>query len=232
MNGMNRPRRAPVPPSPPVDFPVYGLDALWPGSRWLEMFGEAIGDPVHWVMLFHLSLGGESAVVVETFSRPRTDALVSASGVTPLQHVAHYAANTLINVTLPERSEPWPDGFLRALGNHAYEHSRQWPQWPLARWLVDGAVVAARVWRFAGGWVAVSDAVEGVYLAAVGAGTDPDGLSLAVLQDGSAYHFDLQQPLHVPVISASRERAGGDALELHLRQDLHADQLRLLPDQR
>jgi hypothetical protein len=232
MNGMNHLRQAPILPSPPVDFPVYGLDASWPGSRWLEMFGEAIGDPVHWVTLFHQSLGGESVIAVETFSRLRTDALMSRSDETPLQHVAHYAGNTLINVTLPERSEPWPDGFLPTLSNYAYEHSRQCAQWPLARWRVNGAAVTARVWRFAGGWVAVSDAVGGVYLAAVGVGTDPDGLSLAVLQDASAYHFDLYQPLHIHVVSASRDRAGSDALELRRCQDLHADQLRLLPDQR
>jgi hypothetical protein len=228
---MDRPRQAPVPPSPPVDFPVYGLDASWHGARWLEMFGERIGDPVHWVMLFHQSFSGDSVIAVETFSRLRTDALVSGSGDTPLQHVAHYAANTLINVTLPGRSEPWPDGFLAALSRHAYEHSRQCAGWPLARWQVDGAAVTARVWRFAGGWVVLSDAIEGVYLAAVGVGIDSDRLSLAVLQDGGAYHFDLHQPLHVHVMSASRERAGGDALELRCGQGMHADHLRLLPDQ-
>src|SRR6202012_5410970 len=51
MDGMSRPRPRPVSPSPPVDFPLYGLDASWAGSRWLELFGEAIGDPVHWVAL-------------------------------------------------------------------------------------------------------------------------------------------------------------------------------------
>jgi hypothetical protein len=124
MDGMNRPRR--VPPSPPVDFPVYGLDASWCGSRWLELFGDAIGDPVHWVAFGHRSLNGESVIVVETFSRPRTDALVIPSGQLPLQDVAHYAANMLINVTLSVQSAPRTDGMLRALANHAYEHSIQY----------------------------------------------------------------------------------------------------------
>jgi hypothetical protein len=191
---MNRLRQ--VPPSPPVDFPVYGLDVSWRGSRWLELFGEAIGDPVHWVALGHRSLNGQSVIVVETFSRSRADALVSPSGWTPLQHVAHYAANTLINVTLPVQSAPRPEGMLRALANHAYEHSLQCAQWPLVRWRVDGAVVNALAWRFAGGWVAISDAVEGVYLAAIGVGTAQDELSLTMLQDGSAYwHADQLQLL-------------------------------------
>jgi hypothetical protein len=44
----------------PVDFPVYGLGVPWPGPRWLDLFCEAIGDPVHWVVLFHQNLDGES----------------------------------------------------------------------------------------------------------------------------------------------------------------------------
>jgi hypothetical protein len=227
MDGMNRPDV--VLTSPPVDFPVYGLDASWPASRWLELFGDAIGDPVRWVALGHRSLSSESVVVVETFSRPRTDALVSQSHWTPLQDVAHHAASTLINVTLPVQSAPRPEGILRALANHAYEHSLQCAQWPPVRWRVDGAVVTALVWRFADGWAAISDAVEGAYLAAVGVGTAPDGLSLAEIQDGSAYHFILAEPLHTRLMSASRECADGDGLELH-RQNWHADQLRLLRD--
>jgi hypothetical protein len=96
---------------------------------------------------------------------------------------------------------------------------------------VDGAAVTARVWWFAGGWAAVSDAVEGVYLTAVGVGTEPDGLSLAVLQDGSACHFDLDQSLHPRVMSASRAaRVSGDRPP-PLRQGWHAGQLRLLCEQ-
>jgi hypothetical protein len=117
MDDMNHPRR--IPSSPPVDFPLYGLEASRPGSRWLELFGDAIGDPVNWVVLGHRSLNGESVIVVETFSQPRTDVLVSASGQPPLQYVAHYAANTLINVTLPVQSVPRPDGLLQALADYS-----------------------------------------------------------------------------------------------------------------
>jgi hypothetical protein len=227
MDGMNHPRQ--VLPSPPVDFPVYGLDASWPGSRWLESFGEAIGDPVHWVSLGHQDLNGASLIFVETFSRPRIDARKNSSGQSPLQHVAFYAAAALINVTLPVQSLSRPDGYGRALAGHADERSGQCAQWPLVRWRVDGAAAAARAWWFAGGWAAVSSAVEGAYLAAVGVGTDPDGLSLALLQDASAYHFDLDEPLHPRVMPASA-RAAGVQFEgaPWQRRDWHADQLRLL----
>jgi hypothetical protein len=41
-----------------------------------------------------------------------------------------------------------------------------------------GAVAAAtRVCRFAGGWGAITDAADEVYLAVVGVGTGPEGLS-------------------------------------------------------
>jgi hypothetical protein len=229
MGGMNRQ----VPPSPPVDFPVYGLDPSWPGRRWLGNFGDAIGDPVHWVSLDHQGVDGASIVVLQSISRPRTDAWEERSGQTPLQHVAWYAAAGLINVTLPVRSVARPEGMLRALADHANERSCQCAQWPLVSWSVDGAEAAANVWRFAGGWAAVSDAADGAYLAAAGVGTGPDDLSLAVLQDGSTYHFGLDQPLHAHVMSASARAAGMPFGEdpPWRRQDWHADQLRLLSSQ-
>lgn len=70
-----------------------------------------------------------------------------------------------------------------------------------------------------------------MYLAAVGVGTDPDGLSLEAPQDGTACHFDLDQPLHSPVLSASRAARAGGHWPPPFRQDWHSDQLRLLGEQ-
>jgi hypothetical protein len=68
-----------------------------------------------------------------------------------------------------------------------------------------------------------------VYLSAVGMGVGPAGLSLARLQDGAAYHFDLKQPLRPGILSASARAAD---LQFEAppwqRQNWHADQLRLL----
>ena len=52
---------------------MYGLDASWPGSRWLDGFGDAIGDEVRWVCLAHQSTEPEALIMVETLSRPLTD---------------------------------------------------------------------------------------------------------------------------------------------------------------
>jgi hypothetical protein len=192
------------------------------------MFGEAVGDPVHWVCLGHQSLDGGSLIYVETFSRSRTDALIARSSEAPLQHVASYAAVTLANLTLPEHSLPRPDGFYRALASTTMECSGHYADWPTARWQVDRRTVIAHAWRFAGGWAAVSDAAEAVYLAAVGVGNHPDGLSLAVLEDGDAYHFDLDEPMHSSVMIASHTaRIDGDTPPPR-RGDWHADQLRLM----
>jgi hypothetical protein len=65
-------------------------------------------------------------------------------------------------------------------------------------------------------------------LSAVGIGTEPDDLALDELENGDAYHFDLDQPMHAPVMVASHAaRADGDAPPPR-RRDWHADQLRLM----
>jgi hypothetical protein len=214
-------------PAPPADFPVYGLDPAWPGGRWLESFGDATGDPVHWVSLGHQ--GRTSLVLVETHSRARTEAMVASGGELALEHVAHYAAVRLVNITLPAQALPRPDGMLRALALHAGELARGHAQWSPLSWRVDGAAVTARAWRFAGGWAAVSDAVDGVYLAVAGVGAEPDGLSLGCIADGAAYHFRLDQPLHPDVMTASRAaRTGGGEPPWPQPGQWHGDQLRLL----
>jgi hypothetical protein len=218
-----------VPTSPPFGFPVYGLDASWPGARWLDSFGNQVGDPPRWVRLSHQSADRESLIVVESCSRPVTDDLAAGWGEPPLADVAYRAAHLLLEATLPVQSVLRPDGFLRALHKHLSQIAGQYAQWPAVGWRADGAAATARVSWFAGGWAAVSDAVADVYLSAVGVGVGPDGLSLARLQGGAAYHFDLQEPLRPGVLPASRRAAGVqfEALLWH-RQNWHADQLWLM----
>jgi hypothetical protein len=218
-----------VPTSPPINFPVYGLDGSWPGARWLDSFGDQVGDPPRWVRLDHQSADGESLIMVESYSRPATDDLAARRGERPLDDAAVRAAVILIDVTLPAQSVPRPDGFLRVLVEHAMEIAGQYAQWPTVGWQVDGAEVTARVSWFAGGWAAISEGVAEVYLSAVGIGVGPDGLSLARLQDGAAYHFDLDQPLRPGAMSASSRAAGAQSeAPPRQRQDWHADHLKLM----
>ena len=223
--------------SPRIQFPVYGLDPSWPGLRWLELFGDEIGDPVRWVSLGHRSRDGDALVMVKTYRRlatgsPRsyqipTDAQAAELGRSPLEWVAFNAAFELVNLTLPVRSLPRPPGFYRALVDHAEQAGREYARWPTVRWSVDGHAVTAHRWPFAGGWAAFTDAVEGVYLYATGLGADPDGLSLARLTDADAYHFDLHSPLATALLTSSRAAALGDR-PLPGRPDWHADQLQLI----
>jgi hypothetical protein len=215
--------------SPPVAFPVYGLDASWPGARWLDLFGDEIGDPPRWVALGHQTVNGQSLIMVNTYSGPPTDAQAARSGQPPGQDVAFDAAHRLINLTLPVQSVPRPDGFLPLLTERAVLAAGQHARWPAVRWTVDAVTVAARVWRFAGGWAAVSDAVDDVYLSAVGVGARPEGLSLTRLRDGRAYHVDLAQPLLPGLLSASRQAAGAQFDEPEWkRRAWHADHARLI----
>jgi hypothetical protein len=226
MDGVTQPRE--IVPSPPATFPVYGLDASWTGSRWLDGFGDRIGDEVRWVRLSHQDPDTGALIAVQTFSRSLTDAQAARSGERPLQAVAFAAAVVLVNMTLPAPSAPRPPGILRELVSNAHGHSGQYAEWPTVPWRVDGLDAGARMWRFAGGWAAVSDSMGGVYLAAAAWGTGPDGLALTRLANGRAYGFDLAQPLDPRAVAASSAaRAGGERLPPQ-RPDWHADQLRLV----
>ncbi|MGH3265341.1 MAG: hypothetical protein ACRDNS_25485, partial [Trebonia sp.] len=114
--------------------------------------------------------------------------------------------------------------------NHADDHSRRQADWTRVTWRVDGAPVAARAWEFAGGFAAISDALDDVYLAISGSTGSPDGIELTRLTDARAYHFELDRPLHPLVISASSAAALADSERpWPQRVELHPDQLRLLP---
>jgi hypothetical protein len=219
--------------SPPVAFPVYGLDASWPGARWLDGFGDAIGDPPRWVALAHQAVDGLSQIMVNTYSRPPTGAKAARWGQPTLQEIASDAAHILINVTLPAQSVGRPDGYIPLLVEHATKVAGQYARWPAVRWQVDAAAVAARVCRFAGGWAAITDAADEVYLVIVGVGAGPEDLSLTQFSDGSAYHFDLAGSLSPQTMAASR-RAAGVPFEAPAweSQSWHADQLGLMRELR
>jgi hypothetical protein len=122
-------------------------------------------------------VGGESLILVESYSRPGADDVAARRAERPLADVVCHAASILINVTLPAQSVPRPDGLLRALGAHVTEFAGQYARWPGVGWRVDGAAVTARVSWFAGGWAAVT--VATVYLSVLAMGGGPGGLSPA-----------------------------------------------------
>lgn len=216
--------------SPPVQFPLYGLDAARPGVRWLDGYGDALGEDVRWVGLAQGDQEANQLVMVETFSRELTNAQHVRGGEPPLKSVSFAAAITLVNLTLPDMSVARPEGLVKAAVDHADERSRRHADWKRVTWQVDGVPVEALAWEFAGGFAAFSDALHDVYLAISASAGSPDGIALTRLTDARAYHFELDQPLHPRVIEASADAALADGdRSWPRRADLHPDHLRLLP---
>jgi hypothetical protein len=194
------------------------------------------------VTLAHQSADGRSLIQVTTYVRrasgnPRgyrvaTDAQAAEKGQSPLEDVACQGTTGLINMTLPVPQLPRPPGFLRALVDRAVAAARAYSAWPMVGWQVDGLPVQVRVWRFAGGWTAFTDAAAGVYLCVVGvgSGTCAENLSVAALRDAGAYHFDLHGPVSLTLAKASAQAAGVPlgSPPSWLRADWHADQLQLI----
>lgn len=220
---MRRPGSGELPTSPPIRFPLYGLAESWAGARWLESYGDALGDEVRYAMLAHLSPDTDELTMVESVSRPLTD----RGSEPPLQAVSCGATVTLVNLTLPDLSVPRLDGLNQALARHAVEQSERYAEWTPVTWQVDGFAVRARAWEFAGGWAAFSDALDDIYLAVASSAGHPDGLALARLRDAGAYHFDIDQPLHPRLRAETAALACGDR-EWRRRADYHPDQLRLV----
>lgn len=227
---MIRPGSGEVPASPPAGFALFGLDAAWPGTRWLDSFGDAVGDEVRWIRLAHSNPAAGELMLLSTHSRPLADADAARGGEAALESVSSRAAFTLVNLTLPERPAPRPEGLIRVLVNLADERGRRHAEWTPVTWRVDGLAVPAWAWEFAGGWAAFTDGLDDVYLAVSGLGGSPDGLALTRLREASAYHFDLEQPLDGRAIRASSAAAWPDGEEIWWeRAAWHTDQVRLMP---
>src|SRR5689334_25307561 len=80
--------------SPPVEFPVYGLDS-WVGPQWIELFGERIGDPVAKVCLAHQTAHGRSSGFAYTLSRAWFDAQPDRHGLDRLAEAAVEPADVI-----------------------------------------------------------------------------------------------------------------------------------------
>jgi hypothetical protein len=210
------------PASPPVDFPLYGLDRDWPGLRWLDSYGGRSGTPTTDVWLGHRSTDGEVAVRVGTFPRQRFEATHSRDVAGEL---AFAGAVALVNMTLPQGAEQGMPGLNKALVEYAGEQCHRHADWPRTRWSVDGAPVDAAVWRFAGAWLGITDAQPQVYLAVIGFGVVPEGLPLARVTDGAPYGTDLARPLTTDLLQEQRERLPMVVWPLRDQHSYHPDQL-------
>jgi hypothetical protein len=205
---------------PPPRCPVYGLVSPFDGARCLDLLGDPPDGEPDWVSLWHQGADDLSVIMVTTYTRRGpgnsdgwrvpTDEQAARYGVSPLECLASQCATALVDLTLPALSLGRPPGLLKALVGRAQAAAEAHADWVTADWRVDGIAVRAPTWSFAGGWAGFTDAAEGVYvsLAGLGPGAKPEGLALAALRDGEAYHFDLHGPLSLEVAAASRQAAG------------------------
>jgi hypothetical protein len=237
----------PAPPAenelfPPPGFPVYGLVSPFDGARCLELFGDPPDREPHWVSLWHQSADARSVIMVTTYTRQSAgisnswrvpaDEQVAEHGIPALESLASQCTATLADLTLPVPSLVRPPGFLKALADHAQTAAEAQANWSTTGWRVDGTAAQAPTWSLAGGWTGFTDAAEGVYVSVVGLGPDarPEGVALAALRDGGAYHFDLHGPLSLELAARSRQAAG-----VHYEEqppwrstEWHQDQLQLM----
>jgi hypothetical protein len=214
--------------SPPVDFPLYGLDDSWPGPRWLEFVDGRIGEPTWGIRLGHQRPAADAYLGVAALPRTRYDHQCVSPGADRLGEVAFYGTHWLINITLPEPHVPRPDGFLRSLVAHETDQATRHAQWPEVTWSVDEHPIPASVWRFAGGWTAFTDGLPDSYLIAAGFGTGPDGLRFTTITDSARYGFDSTAPLRLADLTRARDRNGPDVHARVNTDHFHADQLTLM----
>lgn len=213
---------------PAVDFPVYGLDRMFHGTRWVDFF-EGTPDAPPWVLwLGHRERYGDRGVRVGTFPRNRYVAAKCPCGGDPLAEVAFSGALGLVNLTLPDSSVPRPDGLILALVEHAEQQAERYDDWPALPWRVDGEPVRARVWQFAGAWAGFTDMVDDVYVVAVGIGVDPSVRLARITETASAYGTDLTAPLSLVELGRWKSVRPEAWLPPPDRDAFHPDQLALL----
>jgi hypothetical protein len=193
----------PPAPSPPVDFPVYGVAGDW-RYRWFEFFDAQIGHPTWGVRLGHRTADGSAYVGLATLPRERYD---RSTGSRP-EEVPFYGTHWLVNITLPADDVPRPAGFLRALVDHETVESQRSASWPKVTWSVDGVSVSAAQWSFAGGWTAYTAELPDVYLVAVGFGVPAEPLTCEHLTDATPYGFDLAAPISLADLARIQDEQG------------------------
>lgn len=177
-------------PSPPADFPLYGLtDAAWDGPRWLRFYEGAAGEVPLGIHLAHgrsVDLFQDAGPWAEVRSLPRRrfyDVTEDA-----VRDVARYT---------------W---MSRGFGSDVHEELAQSQAsrcqgWETAEWTVDGEVVEARVVpehpEAQGTWAAFAATPE-VFVVVAARGIRPADISLTRVLDGSTYGMPSETMLDFP----------------------------------
>jgi hypothetical protein len=209
---------------PPVTFDYYGLPPSWNGLRWLDVVN---GD---WAALWlgHLSSDFASGLLVGTLPRSIFDVWSARSGVRRDNTTAalSLACQRFAEIVSPDRGVTGPTGARTKNHRHAEQQAEGYINWPLNSWNVNGEVMDAHVWTFAGAWVGLCEDLPDAHLIAVGVGLPPEDLKLDTVQNSAMYGVDLTKPL---TAAAMRGQRTHEMTMPHPNQNSwHPEQLALL----
>ncbi|KWW99277.1 hypothetical protein [Carbonactinospora thermoautotrophica] len=183
-----------------VDFPVYGLDEMWRGRRWLGSVCSSAAGRVECVTLGHGDWPsrrpddpspGRFVTVVTVPRRPRRH---SGDGGF-LDATSPATAAAVAGVGLLEDCWPWHIGrelrndWLRQQIEVAYHLAERLDDEELWRPLsltVQGKATVLRYREAEYGWVLVGEAPD-AYVGLYGRGVSPHGLGLAQVKDFDEY---------------------------------------------
>jgi hypothetical protein len=185
---------------PPLDFPLFGLNATWHGPRWLDFLEGQAGDPVVGAWLGHgddnRRHNASNWAFVGTFSRTRVEAGGwLGSDETFEQYLARRTALVVDDRPLLDRLLAAPDG---------------WESWDAVTFSLGTRTLSARKWVHAGAQAVLSFDLSGLGLMVHSRGLGGADLSLDEVSDFRRYHFDPTCPLLYPaVIENSVEAATG-----------------------
>lgn len=192
-------------PHPPLDFPLVGLGFGACERRWVEFFEGELGRPVWSVWLDHLV--GDRLLVVRAAPRARWDDIMG-SGSEPSERAASgiaefvaTAVRAVLDQARPELDRHDERTYNSRIYSMADSIARQWAEWDMATWQLDGRDCDARILRLSNIWTGVTAAGEDLYIGVTGYNsTDPE-VSLEQV-DGHAYDFDFTAPFSIADLDA------------------------------
>lgn len=181
-------------PSPPADFPLYGLaDAVWDGPRWLRFYEGAAGEVPIGIHLAHgrsVDLFQDSGPWAEVRSLPR----------------ARFAHGLVDDPSESLREIALYTWMSRGFGSDVHEELAQtevsgYQEWSTARWSLDGEMVEALVVPdhpdAQVAWAAFT-ATPDVYVVVAAREIRPADIRLTRVLDGSRYGMPLGAMLDFP----------------------------------
>jgi len=208
--------------SPPVDFPVYGLDASWRGWRWFEYYQAKSGDRAWAVGLGHRPADGTGGIIISTLRRAHYDMALPRGQADHLVEIAFEGAVRLGNATLPEIDVPRPQDLLKALVGHMQDQSEHYRDWPVASWKVDGNLITGPILNFADGWITFTAAVPEIYVSVLGLNAPlTSSLDVVRIADLREYGLDSKARLSLASMIAAHKQPANT--KLPPREFLHPD---------